>query len=236
MAAQPSSASVSPTSASPTLVPTNSLIATMPRLSFPALVPVLREHFEAHGVINQWVPLPSFGRIVIVYEAAESAEEAKVQWDALMVQLRAEPKESNEEPIVRVYRAEPNPLIDHAQPLADDAYLRVPAIERNFLISPPGSPPEGWEPIKEDPPNATPLADDLIAALQKLRLRSKRSSKEMLLEPEDGVGVTVYVEECGEMADDDDSDDESKWIYGQATPARLKWAPVPTAMPPMAVV
>lgn len=133
-----------------------------------------------------------------------------------------------------MYRAEPNRLIDKNQPLPDDHYLRPPAIEKNFLISPPGSPPEGWEHIKEDPPNATPLADDLIAALQKLRLRTKRSSREMLLEPEDGVGVTVYVEEFNGGDDDmDDEDDESKWVYGQATPARLKWAPVPTSLPPM---
>jgi len=204
-------------------------------MSFASLIPVLREHFEAYGEINQWVPLLSFGRVVIVYESAESAEEAKVQWDALMVQLKMEPREREEEPIVRVYRAEPNPLIDKNQPLTDDHYLRPPAIERNFLISPPGSPPEGWEAIKEDPPNATPLADDLIAALQKLKLRSHGSSKEMLLEPEDGVGVTVFVEECG--GDENmDEDDESKWVYGQTTPAKLRWAPVPTAMPPMTTV
>ncbi|KZP13784.1 Calcipressin [Athelia psychrophila] len=205
----------------------------MPRMSFPSLLPVLRDHFDTYGEINQWVPLLSFGRIVIVYEAAESAEEAKVQWDALTVQLQTEPKESEQAPVVCVYRAEPNPLIDKDQPLSDDHYLRPPAIERNFLISPPGSPPEGWEPIKEDPPNSTPLAADLIAALQKLRLRTNSSSKEMLLEPEDGVGVTVYVEECGEDGYDEDDDDESKWVYGQATPAKLKWAPVPTSMPPM---
>lgn len=41
--------------------------------------------------------------------------------------------------------------------------------DRNFLISPPGSPPVGWEPIREDPPNRDTLADDLIRALGALR-------------------------------------------------------------------
>ena len=120
----------------------------------------------------------------------------------------------------------------------DEHYLRPPAIEKNFLISPPGSPPVGWEPIREDPPNVTPLADDLMAALRKLQIRNhphKRSSKEIILEPEDGVGVSVYVEECGGDDDDDEMDKEEDWVYGEPSPARMKWAPLPTAMPPMKV-
>jgi hypothetical protein len=82
-------------------------------------------------------------------------------------------------------------------------YLRPPAIEKNFLISPPGSPPIGWEPIKEDPPNATPLADDLMTALRKLKTHERRSSLEVLLDPHEGSGVSVYVEDCG-MDDDEE--------------------------------
>lgn len=51
----------------------------------------------------------------------------------------------------------------------EDSRLSVPNTDRNFLISPPGSPPVGWEPIKEDPPNTATLADDLIRALGSLR-------------------------------------------------------------------
>ena len=116
---------------------------------------------------------------------------------------------------------------------SDDQHLRPPAIEKNFLISPPGSPPVGWEPIKEDPPNPTPLADDLIAALRKLQVHNKRSSREMLLEPEDGVGVTVYVEECG--GDEDYEPREEDWVYGQPSPARQKWTPIPTSLPPISM-
>lgn len=134
---------------------------------------------------------------------------------------------------LRVYRSSPNPLMDNFSTVPDDQYLRPPAIEKNFLISPPGSPPVGWEPIKEDPPNVTPLTDDLIVALRKLQVHNKRSSKEMLLEPEDGVGVSVYVEECG--GDDDDMDDirDEDWLYGESSPARMKMTPVPTSLPPM---
>lgn len=42
--------------------------------------------------------------------------------------------------------------------------LQVPQFERNLLISPPGSPFEGWEQIAEDPPNQAILGSDLIYA------------------------------------------------------------------------
>lgn len=38
--------------------------------------------------------------------------------------------------------------------------LSVPALSRNFLISPPGSPPVGWEQTLEEAPNSQTLADD----------------------------------------------------------------------------
>jgi hypothetical protein len=120
-------------------------------------------------------------------------------------------------------------------PIFQVDYLRPPQIEKNFLISPPGSPPVGWEPIREDPPNATPLADDLIAALRTLQLKQHtQQGFEVLLEPNEGVGVGVYVEDCDSKDGDEmDLEDDEKWVYGETAPARQKWAPVPTAMPPM---
>lgn len=98
------------------------------------------------------------------------------------------------------------------------------------MISPPGSPPIGWEPIKEDPPNATPLADDLMAALRKLQIHNnKRSSLEVLLDPHEGSGVGVYVEDC---SDEDDAEEED-WAYGELSSARMKLRPAATALPPM---
>jgi hypothetical protein len=113
----------------------------------------------------------------------------------------------------------------------NENYLRPPAIEKNFLISPPGSPPVGWEPIKEEPPNSTPLAEDLITALRQLQLRSSRSGLEVLLEPEDAAGVSVYVEDC-DGQDMDSSADEVDWLYGQPSP-RIRYKSIATALPPM---
>jgi len=117
-------------------------------------------------------------------------------------------------------------------PPSDDHFLRPPPVEKNFLISPPGSPPVGWEPIREEPPNRATLAEDLISALKKLQLRERHGGREVLLEPEDGVGVGVYVEDADET-DSEDDEEEIDWEYGSVSPARLRWKPAPTAMPPM---
>lgn len=69
--------------------------------------------------------------------------------------------------LLRVYRGMPTPVdIVRNRRLRDR--LPVPATDKNFLISPPGSPPVGWEQIREDPPNLDTLADDLVKALESL--------------------------------------------------------------------
>jgi Calcipressin len=88
----------------------------------------------------------------------------------------------------------------------------------------------GWEQVKEDPPNPTPLADDLMEALRKLQTQERRSSLEVLLDPQE-AGVGVYVEDCGGQPEDEPQEED--WIYGVSAPARTKWIPVATALPPM---
>lgn len=141
---------------------------------------------------------------------------------------------------IRVFRADPTPL----DQLHNPNLLRPPQLEKNFLISPPGSPPVGWEQIREDPPNSTPLADDLIDALKKLQIeRESKSGVEMLIEPENAEGITIFVEDCDADANDESSeqsgeDDEEEWVYGQS---RLQFKPIPaarplpTALPPLPV-
>jgi hypothetical protein len=104
----------------------------------------------------------------------------------------------------------------------------VPELERNFLISPPGSPPEGWAPIKEDPPNVTPLADDIMAALMKLQPRRNQSGVEVVLDPDEGSGIGICVEDCGR---DEDDISATEWNYGERAPSRETWQP--TTLPPL---
>lgn len=63
---------------------------------------------------------------------------------------------------VRVYFGEHTPL----QPV--DQHLQAPEAKKLFFISPPPSPPHGWESRNEEPPNQVVVAEDLAHALAKL--------------------------------------------------------------------
>lgn len=139
---------------------------------------------------------------------------------------------------MRVYRHDPTPL-SPTDGEEGNHYLRPPKVEKNFLISPPGSPPVGWEQIREDPPNSTPLAEDLMVALQKLHLQQgahhhNESGFEVLIEPDEGeAGIGIYVEDCDRGSEE--QTEERDWAYGEASTSRPRWRPVPTSMPAMRV-
>lgn len=150
--------------------------------------------------------------------------------------------------VLRVYRADPTPISPSSKTAENDPYhLRPPPIEKNFLISPPGSPPVGWEQIKEDPPNSAPLAEDLISALRRLQMREDVDGESgglfTLVEPGEAAGVGVYVQDCDEDETraeelqkrsahiDTDGSHEEVWIYGMAPTRPQRF--MPTALPPM---
>ncbi|KAF9959083.1 carbohydrate-binding module 1 protein [Mortierella alpina] len=111
----------------------------------------LKASAESFGEVYYFAPIKSFYRVFVVYHSTFDAQRAKAQ-------LHNTPFEDT---TLRVYFGQ------HTEISIDPAshYLHPPELEKNWLISPPGSPPIGWSQVREDPPNSLNLADDLVKAL-----------------------------------------------------------------------
>ncbi|KAI5118333.1 hypothetical protein M0805_006615 [Coniferiporia weirii] len=227
----------------PSTIRTNSLVVTglSPAFFHPTVLQALRNHFAVYGEIYAWAPIRAFARVILVYYAEDAAESAKLGSDGLQIDATS----GSPETVLRVYRADPTPIQAASSPTRSQCafspnHLRPPAIEKNFLISPPGSPPVGWEPVREEPPNSTPLAEDLIFALRRLQFAQEHEHDpspglSVLIEPEEGPGVGIYVEDCGDAEIEQATDEpyqEEGWFYGN-TYAAQRCAPAPTMRPPM---
>lgn len=138
----------------PEIVVTNTLIVTnLDREAFiPENLAELRDRLERHGKIYKLVPIKSFNRILAIFYQTNDAKTAKRYCD------RGEFLNK----VMRIYYGQHTPLYDE---IDNSRHLNVPELERNWLVSPPCSPPVGWTQIKEDRPNSNTLADDLVHAL-----------------------------------------------------------------------
>lgn len=174
--------------------PTNTLLITNlndPLLFLPHAQQQLKTHLcrSAHSVA--WAPLKSFRRVVAVFASTEDALAVRKQWDGQYIMDNK----------IRIYFGENTP------DLQGDQHLSLPDAGKLLFISPPPSPPEGWESSLEDPPNAQTLAHDLAHALERLSDKAENyssppqsdtqvrsSSPITLLKPQDsttGLGVVV---------------------------------------------
>ncbi|KAK9477357.1 Calcipressin-domain-containing protein [Lipomyces japonicus] len=128
--------------------------------------PLGKLYAEVEAVSNHklvhWGPLRSFGRIVVVFATVEQACKVKIHFDGMVFH-------QNRESRLRVYfgvSTEVGELLDaQARP-----HLELPDRGKMFLISPPPSPPVGWESGIEAPPNDdTGVGAHMLAnALQRL--------------------------------------------------------------------
>ncbi|SNX81748.1 uncharacterized protein MEPE_00453 [Melanopsichium pennsylvanicum] len=151
---------------------TNTLILSNLPVEFfiPHICSLLLSLLNTYGAMVRWTPLPSVGRAVVVFEDSEGASAAKAGLDRLILPFEG----SDVQGVERADDQDEGTMLraifgSDTDPAAEPDTLAVPTTDKNFLISPPGSPPVGWEPIEEDPPNRDTLADDLMKALADLR-------------------------------------------------------------------
>uniref|UniRef100_A0A2S2QSZ0 Protein sarah n=1 Tax=Sipha flava TaxID=143950 RepID=A0A2S2QSZ0_9HEMI len=106
--------------------------------------------FSRFGEIISVQYFRSFKRLRVNYSNSASAANARIQ----MHQIRFY------DTVINCYFAQPVTPIDAA-----DQHLQLPAPVKQFLISPPASPPEGWVPRAEGEPL---INYDLLAAIASL--------------------------------------------------------------------
>ncbi|KAK4228331.1 putative calcineurin binding protein [Podospora fimiseda] len=106
--------------------------------------------------IHSWSPLRSFGRIIVSFYSVDDAIAARQVWD--------------DEEILgdrcRVFYGATTSIEPQAE---GSQHLALPDAGKLFFISPPPSPPHGWESQLEGEPNKMVHAEDLADALAKLR-------------------------------------------------------------------
>ncbi|CAG8787879.1 4060_t:CDS:2, partial [Cetraspora pellucida] len=137
------------------IIATNTLIITnVNQATFlPENLEKLKSQLEQCGTIYKFVPTKSFNRIFVTFYKTTDAKNAKELFD----------KSTFLEKTIRVYFGQHISIYE-----TDKArHLNVPELEKNWLISPPGSPPVGWIQSREDHPNSITLADDLVHAFAK---------------------------------------------------------------------
>lgn len=152
--------------------PTNSLILLLPTNYFePILLQLFQAHFtESYGELESWTSLEKLGRILIVYKEIQSAILARTEMDGFI--WEEDQQDSileNDQNDLEMMRAFFGPLITLPQISLKATLLAVPELSRNFLISPPGSPPIGWEQVLEEKPhNSTdPGGEDWAGELER---------------------------------------------------------------------
>ncbi|KAK4052996.1 hypothetical protein OIO90_004120 [Microbotryomycetes sp. JL221] len=202
---------------------TNSLILLWPDELFTTrLQPLFKAHFSTYGQIVLWTPLRKLGRVLLAYEQVESAVEARTEMDGFIWQEDDDTSVANgghdqrEPEPMRVFFG---PQLTLPLPDLKSTLLSVPQLSKNFLISPPGSPPIGWEQILEERPNPNPLpvgqdstegggddddggwADELAKALRYLSTQSNEQD-----EDQDNQNET------NDHDDDDDTNEPSTTV------------------------
>lgn len=117
----------------------------------------IRDLVNTSAPIHTWSPLKSFRRIIVSFYSEDDAIRIRqiLDGEAIMGEQ------------VKVYFGQSTSIE------TKDEHLALPDAGKLFFISPPPSPPHGWEMKLEDAPNKQVHAEDLAEALAKLHHRPK---------------------------------------------------------------
>lgn len=157
--------------------PSNTLLITKltdPKIFHPASLATIRQHIDSIAALNSFSPLKSMARIIVSFHSEQDCIKVRQEIDATAFTPSV---------ICKCYFGEPTPIDKETK------YLERPDAGKLFFISPPPSPPVGWESKPEDPPNKEVHAEDLAAKLSKLT--GKLDSEDSPLDVNGNTQVTA---------------------------------------------
>jgi hypothetical protein len=129
-----------------------------PAIFRPENLQTIRNLINDHVAIHSWAPLKSFRRIIVSFFDVASAKLIRQTLDnEIIFDCR-----------VRIYFGAETKLNEV------DQHLHAPKSDKLFFISPPPSPPHGWEMRNEDPPNKEVHPEDLALALANLHAKNQQ--------------------------------------------------------------
>ncbi|XP_055297407.1 protein sarah [Sitodiplosis mosellana] len=133
----------------------------------------------------QW--FRSFRRLRVNFDTAVAAANARIQLHQYQVGKSK----------INCYFAQPVTPVTHK-------FLQPPAPYKQFLISPPASPPAGWQPHEEGEPIVN---HDLLAALANLM---PGESHELQPPSTEHPGIVIHTAKVKDENDDDNDDDDDE--------------------------
>ncbi|KAK4948537.1 hypothetical protein LTR10_012541 [Elasticomyces elasticus] len=136
--------------------PSNTLLITRledPKIFHPASIATIRQYINEIAPLNSFSPLKSLCRIICSFYDEDAAIRVRQEIDGTAILGTS---------VAKCYFGEPTPIGDEKK------YLNRPDAGKLFFISPPPSPPVGWESKQEDAPNKEVHAEDLASKLNKL--------------------------------------------------------------------
>ncbi|KAL8785384.1 MAG: hypothetical protein Q9213_003390 [Squamulea squamosa] len=140
--------------------PSNTLLITNlldDAIFHPTALLQIRTLISNHTPLHSFSPLKSFRRIIVSFYTIPNAITIHNLLDNVPIMGSSSR--------ARIYFGEPTPI--HIT----DQHLHAPQSQKMFFISPPPSPPFGWEVRNEGPPNKEVHAEDLASALAGLKQR-----------------------------------------------------------------
>jgi hypothetical protein len=156
--------------------PSNTLLITNlqdPEIFRADNLQTIKDLINSSAPIHSFAPLRSFRRIIVSFFDEDSAIRIRTILDGEAIMGER----------VKVYFGHKTQI----EP--KDEHLNLPDAGKLFFISPPPSPPHGWEMKLEDAPNKQVHAEDLAEALAKLHHRPRTDlPASPMSDNEDGAG------------------------------------------------